>query len=98
LRGSSVLGEDVTHASGERRGIELGTDDLIGAISHNRDAPVADECDELLMMRRFYLGTHVLSLRNSSFAFDVDQDKIILTGVEQRETFGMVEGGVNVKP
>ena len=43
--GSGCWRDDVAHALGEGGGVELGAEDLVGAVGHDGDAPVADEGD-----------------------------------------------------
>lgn len=54
---SGVWGDDVAQALGEGSGIELGTENFVGAVGHDGDAPVADEGDELTGLRGLDLGT-----------------------------------------
>ncbi len=62
----------------EGGGVELGADNLVGAVGENGDTPVADEGDELLMLGSFNLGAHAFGRWDTALAFHVDEDQIIM--------------------
>jgi hypothetical protein len=53
--GSGDWRDDLAHALGEGGWVELGAQDLVRAVGHDGDAPVADEGDELLVLSGFDL-------------------------------------------
>src|SRR5262249_7796858 len=89
------VGHDGTDAFGEGGGVELGADDLVGAVGEVGDAPVADEGDELLGLRGFDLGADMLGTFDAAVAFDIDQYKVVVPAPEHRETFFVGERRVD---
>jgi len=75
------------HPRDECLGVELGADNLVGAVGEQGDAPVADEGDELAGMDGLDLGAEALGVGHGGFAFDVDEDEVGCLLVEERETF-----------
>ena len=43
------------------------------------------------------LGAEMFGVWNASFSFDVDQDEIVVAALEHGQSFGVAEGGVDVK-
>jgi hypothetical protein len=95
--GSGGWSDDLAYALGEGGRVELGAEDLVRAVGYDGDAPVADEGDQLLMLCGLDLGTEMFGVWNGGFSFDVDQDKIIVAPPEHGQSFGVAEGGVDMK-
>ena len=95
MLGRAADGVSYTVREGLR--VELGADDLVGAVGENGDTPVADKGDELTGLHCFDLGAHVFGVGDTGLSFDVDQNKVVGFSPEQRQPFGMAECGVDVK-
>jgi hypothetical protein len=95
--GSGGRGDDFAHALEEGGGIELGAEDFVRAVGHDGDAPVADEGDKLFWFRGLDLGAKMLGLRNAGLALDIDKNEIVMAAPEDGQSFGLAEGGVDVK-
>ena len=95
MLGRAADGVSYTVREGLR--VELGADDLVGAVGHNGHTPVTDEGDKLPGLRSLDLGAHMLSFGYAGLSFNVDQDKVVGLSPEQRQAFGVAECGVDMK-
>ena len=89
----SVIFEGLADAGDEGGGVEFGAENLVGAVGEDGDAPVAEEGDELVVMRGLDFGAEPLGGVDALFAFDVDEDEVRCLLAEERETLVDVTGG-----
>jgi hypothetical protein len=48
-------------------------------------------------LRGLDLGAEMLGVRDAFLSLDIDENKIVVAGPEHGQSFGVVEGGVDVK-
>ena len=89
-----VFGEGSADAFDEGGGVELGAEDFVGAVGEDGDAPVAEEGDELVVMRGLDFGAEPLGGVDALFAFDVDEYEVERLCFEEDNSLGVGEGGV----
>ena len=70
----------------ERSWVEFSAEDFVGAIGKDGDAPVADEGDELAVVRGLDLGAEALGFVDDRFAFDIDEHEIPGLSVKALQT------------
>ena len=63
-------------------GVEFGAEDLVGAVSQDGNAPVADEGDELPVVRGLDLRAETLRFMQNGLCFHVDQNQVPWFGAE----------------
>jgi len=93
----SGLGEDILDAGDESSRIELGADDVVGAVGEEGDAPVADESHKLTAVPRLNLGAKVLRFGYAFLTFHVDQHKRVRAGGEEGNGLADDAGRVDVE-
>jgi hypothetical protein len=86
--------EDLFDAGDERGGVELGAQDVVGAVGKKGDAPVADEGYELAVVCSLDLGAEVLGFSDAFFAFNVDEDEVVRACGEKGHSVAEDAGGV----
>ena len=86
--------KDGLNAVDHRPRVEFAADDLIGAISLNGDAVVANEYDFLLRTVGLDFSAELFSGRDASITFDIDNDERIFAGLGKLQAF--VEGQCGV--
>ena len=89
--------ERLSDATDKSSGIKFRAKDLIGAIGMDRDAPVADEGDELAVLSGLDLGAEALCFMYGVLALYIDEDEVKVARPEGVERFLDVTGGVDFK-
>lgn len=75
--------------------VEFSTNDLVGAIGLDGDAPVADEGDELLRLSGLDYGTKVFGILYGGLSFDIDQYQVIFFALKQGERLCVIQSGID---
>lgn len=93
---SASAWEHGSDAFDEGFGVELGAEDLVGAVGEDGYAPVADEGYELARIGGLDGGAEEFCFVDAFLPFYVDEDEVVGVAIKECERLGGVEGRVDI--